>query len=906
MHISKLIDNMVLQVYYEIILSIFQNNIGVVIMRPYVLSFLEIDKTKLASVGGKGANLGKLSKIAGIRVPEGFCITTDAYRKSTENNSELQELLGKLAGLKADEKNRISDVSVCIRSAIENSSMAEEIENAIMEALTPFDKQQAFAVRSSATAEDLPGASFAGQQDTYLNIKGKDEILKHVIKCWASLFTDRAVTYRIQNGFDHRKVLLSVAIQKMVMSEVSGISFTADPITSDRKTTLINAGFGLGEALVSGLINPETYKVRDGKIVSKRTGTQTLEIRPDEVGGTRETEIEESRRKDQPLTDVQILRLADIGRKIEDHFGCPQDIEWCLAGGKFYIVQSRPITTLFPVPENRDSVKHVYVSVGHMQVMTDPILPLGMSFFGLASLFPVDRAGGRLYVDITFDLTTPQGRRMVKQKVDNMDPLMASAVRKVMENKDYIKGLPKGKGNLLKGANLVPWLKEAFRIYRKNDPSILEEMIRRNEDSLQKLEQSLRNLSGDEVFAFILEDKKELQARLFDATGFGAVLACQYTSGWINKNTEKWLGEKNITNLLSKSVEHNVTSEMGLAICGVADVVRRYPEVCGYFAHASDGSFFDGLIKLRGGAETEAVMKDFLRKYGMRCPAEIDITKPRFDEKPMRLVPVIVSDVKLLSPGEHIVKFEQGKREAEEKEDEIIKGLRKLPSGAQKAKKAKKMISVFRNFVGAREYPKYFWVRRFAIYKRAILKEAGKLAAAGVINNKSDVFYLYFDELREAVRTGKVDQTLIENRKKEYTRYEKLTPPRIILSDGEVPSGEYDGSSIPKGALIGVPVSSGIVEGRARVVSRLEDAHVEKGDILVTPFTDPSWTPVFVSIAGLVTEVGGEMSHGAVITREYGLPAVVGVENATRLIRDGQRLRLNGTDGYVEILKQTN
>lgn len=211
-----------------------------------------------------------------------------------------------------------------------------------------------------------------------------------------------------------------------------------------------------------------------------------------------------------------------------------------------------------------------------------------------------------------------------------------------------------------------------------------------------------------------------------------------------------------------------------------------------------------------------------------------------FDEKPKQLIPVILSDVKLLKPGEHIAKFEQGKRETKEKEDEIIRCLRKLPGGAKKAKKAKKMISVFRNFVGAREYPKYFWVRRYALYKRALLKEAGKLAAAGVIHKASDAFYLYFDEFREAVRTGKTDRTLIEKRKKENACYEKLTPPRIIMSDGEVPFGEYDGGNTPDGALIGVPVSQGIVEGRARVVSRLEDAHVEKGDILVTTFTDPS------------------------------------------------------------------
>ncbi|NLB27034.1 MAG: phosphoenolpyruvate synthase, partial [Bacteroidales bacterium] len=835
-------------------------------MNSYVLNFPEIDKTRINDVGGKGANLGELNRIDTIQVPAGFCITTASYKKSIKNNQQLKELLKLLAELHLDEKDKISEISARICSTMEEGGMAKEVEKVIIETLSQFDEQQSFAVRSSATAEDLPDASFAGQHDTYLNIKGKEEILKHVIKCWSSLFTERAIVYRIQNGFDHRKVLLSVVVQEMVMSEVSGILFTADPLTSDRKTISIDAGFGLGEALVSGLIIPDTYKVREGVIISKKIGSKNLEIKAAKSLGTVEIKREESGEGIQALTDEQMLHLAEMGRKIEAHFGYPQDIEWCLVDEEFYIVQSRPLTTLFPAPQSPDQVKRVYMSVGHMQVMTEPILPLAISFFGFASLFPPDRAGGRLFVDITFDLTTPQGRRMVKQKVDNMDPLMASAVKKVLENREYIKNLPRGKGNLLKGARLFPWLKEAFRIYLKNDPSILDKLVGKNEKSLHELKQNLEHLSGEELFDFIVDDRKELQERLFDATHFGAVLVCQYVAGVINSNTEKWLGEKNVTNPLSKSVEHNITSKMGLALCDVADVVRQYPEVMKYLSHADDESFFQKLKKLPGGAETESAIRDFLEKYGMRCPGEIDITKPRFYEKPTQLVPVILSNIKLLKPGEHIEKFEQGKREARETEEKIIRELQELPGGTRKAKKMQKMISVFRNFIGAREYPKYFWIRRFDIYKQALLKEADKLLAAGVIRQVSDVFYLYFDEFREAVRSNRVDLGLIEKRKKEYAGYQKMIPPRIILSDGEVPLGEYEGSRAPAGALPGVPVSPGIVEGRARVVSMLEDAHVEKGEILETSYTDPSWTPVFVTIAGLVTEVGGAMSHGAVIT----------------------------------------
>lgn len=245
---------------------------------------------------------------------------------------------------------------------------------------------------------------------------------------------------------------------------------------------------------------------------------------------------------------------------------------------------------------------------------------------------------------------------------------------------------------------------------------------------------------------------------------------------------------------------------------------------------------------------------------------------------------------------------QKGRLEAEQKERELLSRLEQLPGGKKKAKKTKKMISVLRNYTGYREYPKYAFIQRYWIYKQALLKEAAKLVQKGVIREKEDIYYLSFDELREAVRTNRLDYSIITGRKEEYEVYEKLTPPRVMTSEGEVISGEYNTGNIPQGALAGIPVSSGIIEGRARVVLKMEEANIEDGDILVTAFTDPSWSPLFVSIKGLVTEVGGVMTHGAVIAREYGLPAVVSVENATKLIKDGQRIRVNGTEGYVEIL----
>ena len=370
-------------------------------MNSYVLGFSEIDKTKLAKVGGKGANLGEISKIDEIQVSEGFCITIEAYKRIIGNNEDVNALVGELSHLKIEDREKVSTTSGKIRKLIEETAIPKDIDEEIARYLIKFGKNNTYAVRSSATAEDLPMASFAGQQDTYLNIIGRNAILKYISKCWASLFTDRAVIYRMQNRFDHRKVYLSVVIQKMVFPQTSGILFTADPVTSNRKVLSIDAGFGLGEALVSGLVNADIYKVCNGEVIDKKISTKKLAIYALKDGGTKEQEIEPELQNRQTLTDEQILQLERIGRKIEGHFGSPQDIEWCLVDDTFYIVQSRPITTLYPIPRANDGENHVYVSVGHQQMMTDPLKPLGMSLFQLTSFGPRFKAGGRLFVDIT-------------------------------------------------------------------------------------------------------------------------------------------------------------------------------------------------------------------------------------------------------------------------------------------------------------------------------------------------------------------------------------------------------------------------------------------------------------------------------------------------------------------------
>ena len=416
------------------------------------------------------------------------------------------------------------------------------------------------------------------------------------------------------------------------------------------------------------------------------------------------------------------------------------------------------------------------------------------------------------------------------------------------------------------------------------------------------MKRDIRTKSGSALLDFIIADIPELKRILFDPRSHQVFMGAMEASWWLNEQLQAWLGETNAADTLTQSVPHNVTSEMGLALLDVADVIRPHPEVVAFLQHVEDEGFLDELAKLAGGREARDAIRAFLDEYGMRCVGEIDITRPRWSERPTTLVPVILGNVKNFEPGAGERRFEQGRQEAWEKEQELLERLRALPDGERKAEEAKRMIDRVRTFIGYREYPKYGIVSRYLVYKQALLEEAERLVRAQVLREKEDIFYLTFQELHDVVRTNQVDDQLIRRRKDAFSSYEALTPPRVLTSDGEVIAGTYRRDDLPAGALVGLPVSAGTVEGRARVILDMAEADLEAGDILVTAYTDPSWTPLFVAIKGLVTEVGGLMTHGAVIAREYGLPAVVGVEQATRLIRDGQRIRVHGTDGYVEIL----
>lgn len=856
----------------------------------------DVEGAAVGAVGGKAARLAQLSRIDGIRVPAGLCVTTAAFRRVRADVPSIDVQLDELARLEPEDRGTLRALTARIRRGIEEVGVPDDVAGVISDAVLRLGGPASYAVRSSATAEDLPSASFAGQHDTYLGVVGLPAVLEHISRCWASLFTERAVAYRVRNGVAHRRVEMAVVVQQMVLPAASGVVFTADPVTGNRRVATVEATFGLGQALVSGTVDPDVYRVRDGSVVGCTVATKDVAVHASPAGGTRAEPIEAARQVEPVLTDRQAVELVAVGRRIESHFGCPQDVEWCLDDDGVHVVQSRPITTLFPVPEADDAGYHVYVSVGHGQMMTDPMTPLGISLWQLTSPAPMRDAAGRLYVDVTALLSSPSTRAATLETFGRGDPLLRDALETALGRRDLVASGDDDAPAVPPGAGGLPEPIDP-------DPAVVARLVERNRASVAELRREIRTRSGPALFEFILADLEELRALLFDPQGRRALMAGFEARWWLDAKLEEWLGERDAADVLSLAAPGNVTAEMGLALLDVADAIRPHQAVVAFLRGVAGDDFLDDLAGVEaGGKAARDAIVSYLDAYGMRCVGEIDIARPRWRERPSALVPVLLSDVDNFEPGERERRLERGRQRARQKEQELLVRLRALPDGTEKAEQTERRIDRLRAFVGYREYPKYGMVSRYFAYKQALVAEAGRLVHGGVLRTVDDIFFLTFDELHGVVRTRRADHHLVKRRREDFRSFGDLTPPRVLTSEGEALDGAYRCDDVPAGALAGLAVSAGTVEGRARVVLDMAEADIDPGDILVTPHTDPSWSPLFVTIAGLVTEVGGLMTHGAVIAREYGIVAVVGVAHATRRIRDGQRIRVDGTRGLVEIV----
>ena len=871
----------------------------------------------LEAAGGKGMNLARLAR-AGFPVPRGFIVQTEAYRTFVAAHELQRKIQGAIRGLSAEDARGLEYASEKIRSAFSAGTMPTEVAWPIRAAYESL-KDTPVAVRSSATAEDLPDLAFAGQQDTYLNIIGETEVLKAVVHCWSSLWTARALSYRIRNDIAQEDAALAVILQEMVPSEVSGVLFTANPLTGLRSEVVIDATFGLGEALVSGQVEPDHYVVNSlsGEIASKAVGDKKLSIRG-KAGGGVET-IAEHASKRQALPDDQIRQLASLGQRVQKEYGAPQDIEWAFAHDRLYLLQARAITSLFPVPEESFDPLKVWISFGAVQGLVGPLTPLGRDTIlhfaaGAARMFgwnlrheEIDVfgiAGERIWIKISDLMRHPIGNRVFAGALRIIEPSIGQILRLLAA--DPRLGAGRGRLKLSSLQRLahffLPILARA--VHTLFDP---EKARADFEAAIEDRLQSSQIAPADDRFgrlANILAFIRERVATAFPfllpkfIPVFGPSLAA------LNLLNEIAGENRGLALEVTRGLPRNVTTEMDLALWDTAATLRADRAAAGAFRETPAGELASQYLQgtLPAGAQT--AIAHFMFRYGMRGVGEIDLGQPRWREEPAPVMQTLKSYLQIDPEHAPALLFAKGEQAAREAVEKLAAEARKGRAGWLKEKLVRAAARRIRLLMGARESPKFFAIRMMGIARQPLLEVGREFVEARTIDRPGDLAFLKLAELDSLALNEPRDwRALIAERRAAFEREARRRQvPRVLVSDGRAFYEGIGSETDTADMITGSPVSPGVVEGAVHVVFDPHQSQLAPGEILVCPGTDPAWTPLFMVAGGLITEVGGMMTHGSVVAREYGIPAVVGVHQATTRLRDGQRIRVDGTTGKIVIL----
>jgi len=876
-------------------------------MTPLTLEFRDIEAGTLPLVGGKAANLGVLTR-AGLPVPAGMCVTTEAYRRVTEG-AGLETVVDALAA--RPDLATLNALAARARALVLAAPVPDDIAQAVRRSV-----RGPVAVRSSATAEDLPDASFAGQQDTYLNVVGAEAVLDAVRRCWASLWTDRAVAYRAANRIDHRAVRLAVVIQDMVQSQVAGVMFTANPVTGRRHEAVIDASPGLGESVVSGAVNPDHFVVdaETGRITDRRLGDKLTTIRPLPGGGT---ERVPTALAGACVTDEQVRALAALGARVEALYGSPQDTEWAIdAGGTLWLTQARPITTLYPIPEPTADGLRVYFCFSLAQGLYRPLTPMGLSAFRVVSSSAADlfgapvadrlagarqfnEAGGRLFIDVTGVVRSRMGRATVPRIFDVMEARSAKVLRGLFDD-PRLSVIQRSRWPALRRIARVLF---RYRIPPRCVRALIDpEAARRSAEQVGvDLRKRLALPAGAAPIQRLDHVERVLATELIPLL---PTIAPGAVPGFLMLAlASRLLGDRarpgEVQSVL-RGLPHNVTTEMDLALWEVANRIRTDPAAAELMRTAPTGELVERFHAGTLPPVAAAALAGFLARYGERAVAEIDLGLPRWSEDPAHVLGVIANYLRLDDPAlAPDALFARGAAEAEQTIETL--GRR---AGGLRGRVVRFALRRARSLAGLRELPKYYMVTALAAVRAQLAAVGAELASRGRLASADDVFFLTLAEVRQSVSPHgpeKLDlRALVARRREEYDReLRRRHVPRVLLSDGTEPEAVATAGAPAEGALTGTPASAGTVTGTARVVLDPVGAHLEPGEILVCPSTDPGWTPLFLTAGGLVMEMGGVNSHGAVVAREYGIPAVVGAARATERIVTGQRITVDGTAGAI-------
>ncbi|WP_193106092.1 PEP/pyruvate-binding domain-containing protein [Brachybacterium sp. FME24] len=801
-----------------------------------VIPLTELDPGAIDRIGGKAAGLGALIA-AGERVPAGFCLTTEAYDAGSIPREEIAAAYADLG----------DDVPV--------------------------------AVRSSATAEDLPWASFAGQQDTILDVTGLEDLLAAIEACWASLDTERAIAYRAANGVTGSR--MAVVVQTMIEPRAAGVLFTANPITGARGEMVIDAAPGLGTAVVDGTVEADHYVL----------GEQI----PQHPRGC--------------LDRAELAELRSVGRRIQEHLGAPQDIEWALdADGTLWLLQSRAVTSLFPVPEVEDGELRVYMEAGHMQGMLRPMTPMGSSvlvqvgrqwleMFGAGTVdksSPIRFLGGRMFLELTPFLRNPSTRRRMPEMMAAYGPRVVPALEKVVQDP-----------RLTPQRMRIP-LGTVARIVAHTAPSVARGVVaalRRPDAESRRILASadtVREICEGPAHRATVIGHLDLAERVHLAVlgapmmeslhPLWAAMGCQSGAAWLLKG----LATDSEVSGVVRGAPYNVTTEMNLALWRIAAEATDHRELL-------IGTPVPQLVtKFRDGTLPDIGLEQFLAVYGHRAAAEIDVGVPRWGEDPSPVFDAIANYLRLTDEEQAPdARFRRAAEEAEATIEELVQRAR--DQRAPIAPLVSFLLRRARQLIGLREFPKYLWLFALKQVRRELLAAGAILVEQGQLDEAEDIMFLDLEEARSAARDGADLRELATQRRATHDReMRRRHVPVVLLSDGTDVEATLP---VPEHAdgLRGTGAAPGTATGRARVIRDPRGARIDPGEILVAPTTDPGWTPLFLTAAGLVTETGAAMAHGPTVAREYGIPAVICVRDATTQIRTGQLITIDGASGLVTI-----
>jgi len=884
----------------------------------------------LETAGGKGANLARLTR-AGFNVPPGFIITTAAYRAFISANrleALIQSILGDLTG--ADMPG-LETASAAIRAAFTSADIPVSLTGDILSGYaglhqsSPTVDPLPVAVRSSATAEDLPDQSFAGQQDTFLNVIGDSQLLRAVVDCWSSLWTARAIGYRIRNAIPHAGVELAVVVQVMLQADVSGVLFTANPLSGLLSESVIDAVSGLGEALVSGQVDPDHYvfDVQRDETVTVTLGARNFSTRARAGGGVEN--IQQSAAPSRTLPDADLRKLVAVGQAIQNEYNAPQDIEWAFVGGNLFILQARAITSLFPIPAISFDPLMVWFSFGAVQGLLGPVTPLGRDAIrhlahGAGRMFgdpPLERipppapttdifaqAGQRLWVRISDVIRHPLGSRIFSGALGFIEPSIGGILRSL--NADPRLGVGRGRFKFSTFRSLAHFAFPVLARLARNMFFPAQARARFEADIDAYLSAASIPPAADR-FSHLANIIAYMRDRIANAFAFlmpkfipifGPAMA---SLNILNHFSRELAME------VTRGIPDNVTTAMDLALWQTASAIRSDPPSAQLFEDTDSALLASRFLAGDLPPAAQVAVARFMDRYGMRGLGEIDFGQPRWREQPAPLINTLQSYLRIDPASAPNLLFARGEQSALAAVEQLATLASAGHAGFIKEKVVRAAARRVRLLVGARESPKFFAIRAMGIARRALMEVGLEFVGAGTIDQPDDLVFLTLDELEQLAASRSAPaadwKSIVAGRRAAYQReLRRRQVPRVLVSDGRA-FYEGLGSAAAGGDLItGSPVSPGVVVGIVHVVLDPHTARLIPGEILVCPGTDPAWTPLFMAAGGLVTEVGGMMTHGSVVAREYGIPAVVGVHQATLRLKNGQRIRLDGTTGTIEIL----